>query len=569
MDLKALADQLNQLLKRLNNKQKTVIVTTIITVVALVSFLIVYASPQNYDDGYRTLYKDLSAKDAGLIVQQLESQNIKFKIPQEGTIEVPKDQVNKIRLNMATQGLPREGRPGFELFDTQEFGATDFDQQVKLLRALEGELSRSIESLESIRAAKVHIAIAKESVFVSKEVPPTASVVLAVKDGMNLSRQQTLGIKHLVSSAVPKLSIENVRIVDEDGMPLGEEDALTSAGETARMQLRYKRDYEKIYEEKIAQMLGQFLGGSQKVVARVTIDFDFSQRNSVQEVYDPKNVVRSEQNMEEKREGFKPREIGGVPGAVSNIGPVQGLEDDRMREKYSKSENTVNYEISKKTSEIRGEFATINRITAAVVVDGRYRPAKDDQGKSIAGEFDYFPLNENELAAIDSLVRQSIGFNADRKDQVTVSNFEFRAGVTPTSTPEHEWLEKMQAYLGPFYPLFKYLFVAIVLFVFYKKIIVPFSQKMMEIPTTEEEEEMKRIEFEEEELEDGSDRLADMKKRIEQQLGLGDAADEEKLKYDVLLERLRETCDEKPEEISTLLTTLLADEISKSSLIKL
>ncbi|MGE4296174.1 MAG: flagellar basal-body MS-ring/collar protein FliF [Campylobacterales bacterium] len=569
MDLKALVEQLNLLQKRFNAKQKTVIVATLIGVVALLSFLIVFASPQNYDDGYRPLYTDLSAKDAGLVVQQLEAQQVKFRIPKEGTIEVPKDQVNRLRLNMATQGLPREGRPGYELFDAQEFGATDFDQQIKLLRALEGELGRTIESLESVRSAKVHLALPKETVFVSREVPPSASVVVSMKDGMQLGRQQVLGIKHLVSSAVPKLTVENVRLVDEDGIPLGEEDAMTSAGEAARMQLRYKRDYEKVYEEKITQMLGQFLGGNEKVVAKVTIDFDFSQRNSVQEIYDPNSVPRSEQSMEERREGFRPREIGGVPGAVSNIGPVQGLEDDRLREKYSKSENTVNYEISKKVSEIKGEFATINRITAAVVVDGRYRPARDESGNPKYGELEYLPLSESELAAIESLVRQSIGYNGARADQVSVSNFEFRAGVTPSGNPEMAWLKQLEAYLGPFYPVLKYLFAAIILFVFYKKVIAPFANRMLEIPVSEEEVEQKRIEFDEEELEDDTDRLDEMKKRVEQQLGLGSAADEEKLKYDVLLERLRETCDEKPQEVSTLLTTLLMDEISKSSLVKL
>ncbi len=568
MDLKALFEQLAQLQKRFNKKQKTVIVTTLVGVVALIALLIVYATPQGYDDGYRTLYSDLNAKDAGLVVQQLEDQQVRFRIPREGTIEVPRDEVNRLRLNLATQGLPREGRPGFELFDTQEFGATDFDQRVKLLRALEGELSRTIESLESVRTARVHIAQPRESVFVSREVPPSASVVVSMRDGRQLGRQQVSGIKHLVSSAVPRLTLENVRLVDEDGIPLGEEDALTTAGETARMQLRYKRDYERLYEEKIAQMLGQVLGGEEKVVARVSIDFDFSQRKSTQEVFDPNSVIRSEQNLEERREGARPREIGGVPGAVSNIGPVQGLEDDRLLEKYSRMENTINYEISKKVSEITGEFATINRVTAAVVVDGRYQPLRDENGAVIPGEYEYTPLSEAEINSIEALVRQGIGYNPDRNDQVSVSNFEFRAGQ-PVQSREMMWMERMETFLGPFYPAFKYLFVAILLLIFYKKIISPFAQRMMEIPVEEEEVEQKRIEFEEEELEDDSDRLTEMRKRVEQQLGLGNAADEEKLKYDVLLERLRETCDENPQDVATLVGSLVVDEVARSGLSKL
>ncbi|MDR1451329.1 MAG: flagellar M-ring protein FliF [Helicobacteraceae bacterium] len=559
MDIKALVQQLSALARRFNAKQKAVIIAALVGVVALIAFLIVYASPRSYDDGYRALFRDLSAKDAGVIVQQLETQGIKFKIPEEGVISVPKAQANRIRLNLASQGLPRDGRPGFELFDAQEFGATDFDQQVKLLRALEGELSATIESLESVRSAKVHIAMPKESVFVSKETPPTASVVAAMRDNTQMNRQQILGIKHLVASAVPKLTIENVRIVSEDGVPLGEEDALTTAGELARSQLRFKRDYEQVYESKIVQMLGQFLGGSEKAVARVTIDFDFSQRSSTHVTYDPNSVARSEQSSEYKREGSRPREIGGVPGAVSNIGPVQGLEDDRLREKEQKSENTINYEVSSKTSEIKGEFATINRVTAAVAVDGRYRAPRGDE--SANGELEYFPLSASELEAIENLVKQAIGFNQERKDEVTVSNFEFRAGITPTGEKPLAWFEK---YFDPIYPILKYLFAALVLFVFYKKAISPFIARMMEMPTAEEDEQPKPIEFEDEEEEEDSDRVNELKKRVEAQLGLGGGADEDKLKYDVLLERLREACEEKPKEVSQLIDSLLHDEISRT-----
>ncbi|MDR0665015.1 MAG: flagellar M-ring protein FliF [Helicobacteraceae bacterium] len=560
MDIKALVQQLSALTKRFNAKQKAALLAALIGVVALIAFLIVYASPRNYDDGYRALFRDLSAKDAGVIVQQLESQGVKFKIPEEGVISVPKEQVNRVRLSLASQGLPRDGRPGFELFDTQDFGATDFDQQVKLLRALEGELSATIESLESVRSAKVHIAMPKESVFVSKETPPSASVVVAMRDNMQTSRQQILGVKHLVASAVPKLTIENVRIINEDGVPLGEEDALTTAGELARSQLRFKRDYEQVYENKIVQMLGQFLGGNEKAVARVTIDFDFSQRNSTQVTYDPNNVPRSEQSSEYKREGSRPREIGGVPGAVSNIGPVQGLEDDKLREKEQRSENTINYEVSSKTSEIKGEFATINRVTAAVAVDGRYRVPRGDG--SANGELEYVPLGAEELGAIESLVKQAIGFNVDRKDEVTVSNFEFRAGITPTGEKPLAWLEK---YFDPIYPALKYLFAALVLFAFYYKVIKPFIDRMMEIPVAEEEEAPKPIEFEDDEEEDDSDRLNELRKRVEQQLGLGGGADEEKLKYDVLLERLREACEGKPNEVAQLVDSLLHDEVSTSN----
>ncbi len=566
MDLKALVEQLVALSKRFNRKQQYVIVGTLLTLIALISFMIVYNNPDKKrgDDGFRVLFSQLSSKDAGLIVAQLEQSKIEYQIPNDGTIEVRKEVVNKTRMDMAALGLPKESRAGFELFDNQEFGATDFDQNVKFLRALEGELSRTISDLTAVKDAKVHIALPKESVFVSKEQPPTASVVVELHDNMQLSRKQVMGIKNLVAAAVVKLDVENVKLVNENGDPLGEEDELTTAGEVARMQLKYKKDYEKFYEEKIVNMLAPFMGGEEKVVAKVTIDFDFSQRESVEEVYDPNSVPRSEQTMEEKREGYKPKEIGGVPGAVSNIGPVQGLEDNQLKEKYSKSQATTNYEISKKTSNIKGEFATIQRITAAVVVDGRYAY----EGEADKRKLVYTPRDETEVEAIRNLVMQSIGYNPVRKDEVTVSNFEFRPpdfGADVELSPIELFLEKVQMMTGPLYPALKYIFLIIVLYIFYKKVIVPFSERMLELKTEEEEPEEVKIEFEEEEFEDEMERLNELKKKIEQQLGLGGEADEESLRYDVLLERLRGMAEERPEDIASIIMQLMQEDVDKSS----
>ena len=199
MDLKALVEQLVALSKKFNRKQQYVIVGTLLTVIALISFLIVYNSPKTArgDDGYRVLFSQLSSKDAGLIVAHLEQNKVEYKIPNDGTIEVRKEVVNKVRMDVAALGLPKESMAGFELFDTQEFGATDFDQNVKFLRALEGELSRTIGDLTAVKSARVHIALPKESVFVSKEQPPSASVIVELHDNMQLSRKQIMGIKNL------------------------------------------------------------------------------------------------------------------------------------------------------------------------------------------------------------------------------------------------------------------------------------------------------------------------------------------------------------------------------------
>lgn len=564
MDLKALVEQIATLYKKLNKPQRYIILGTVAGVIIFISFLLVFNLPNSKDDGYRVLYDNLSQKDAGLIVQQLEKQQIEYKIPKDGTISVQKNLVNQVRMDMATQGLPQDSKVGFELFDKQEFGQTDFDQRIKFIRAKEGEIARTIELIDAVKNAKVQIALPKESVFIDKEVPPTASVVLSLQDGKTLNKRQVSGIKFLVAGAVSKLTVDNVKIVDEDGIALGEEDASSQAGELARMQLRYKRDYEKIYEDKIAQMLSGVLGGQDKVIAKVTIDFDFAQRDSVEEVFDPNNVPRSEQTLEEKREGFRPKEIGGVPGAVSNIGPVQGLEDKESKEKYSKNEATTNYEISKRVSNVKGEFAILKRITAAVVVDGKYKPKLDENNNPVEGELVFIPLSDDQLESITSLVKQAIGYNAQRLDEVTVTNFEFKPTSIAKKSKQLKFLEQLEEYLGPFYPLFKYLFIFLILFIFYKKVIVPFAARMMDVPTEEEEVPETTIEFEEEELEDDSDRLSELRKRVENQLGFGDGMDEEKMKYDILLERVRTITEDKIEEVSQLVTSLVEDEITKA-----
>lgn len=419
MDIRAVIEQLQRLFSKLTTKQRIVVASTIISVIGFIIFLVVYnARTSNEFDGYKLLFDGLTPKDSALIVQQLQTDKIPYKLPNESTILVQSDKVYPQRIKMASMGLPKSSQVGYELFDKQEFGATDFEQKIKYLRALEGELARTIESLQPIEKASVNIALPKESVFVSKEIPPTASVVLTLNVGQILSQAQIYGIKNLVSSSVPKLEAENVKIINQNGEPLGENDELADSKERAQAQLRYKQNLEKMYEDKIVHILAPIIGGVDKVVAKVTMEFDFDQKESEQEVFDPNNVVRSEQTLEEKREGFKPKEIGGVPGAVSNIGPVEGLDENNLRDKYQKSQTTTNYEITKTTSKIKGEFASLKRISAAVVVDGKYAKLED-------GTLEYAALDENDVTKIDSLVRQAIGYNPERSDEVTVTNFRF------------------------------------------------------------------------------------------------------------------------------------------------
>ncbi|GAA8331740.1 flagellar basal-body MS-ring/collar protein FliF [Helicobacter pylori] len=564
MDLNVLLQRIVDFFIKLNKKQKIALIAAGVLITALLVFLLLYPfKEKDYaQGGYGVLFERLDSSDNALILQHLQQNQIPYKVLKDDTILVPKDKVYEERITLASQGIPKTSKVGFEIFDTKDFGATDFDQNIKLIRAIEGELSRTIESLNPILKANVHIAIPKDSVFVAKEVPPSASVMLKLKPDMKLSPTQILGIKNLIAAAVPKLTIENVKIVNENGESIGEGDILENSKELALEQLRYKQNFENILENKIVNILAPIVGGKNKVVARVNAEFDFSQKKSTKETFDPNNVVRSEQNLEEKKEGAPKKQVGGVPGVVSNIGPVQGLKDNKEPEKYEKSQNTTNYEVGKTISEIKGEFGTLVRLNAAVVVDGKYKIAFKDGANAL----EYEPLSDESLKKINALVKQAIGYNQNRGDDVAVSNFEFNpmAPMIDNATLSEKIMHKTQKILGSFTPLIKYILVFIVLFIFYKKVIVPFSERMLEV-VPDEYKEVKSMFEEMDEEEDELNKLGDLRKKVEDQLGLNASFSEEEVRYEIILEKIRGTLKERPDEIATLFKLLIKDEISSDS----
>ena len=562
MDFKALFSQLVVLFGKLTQAQKIIIGAAVASIVGFLLFLVLFTSDtKGSSEGYQVLFDQLTPQDAAQVVAQLEKDKIPYRIPRDNVIEVPKAVVYKERITIASMGIPKEGHVGFELFDKQEFGATNFDQEVKFRRALEGELARSIDSLSPVEKSSVSLALPKETLFVSEAVAPSASVMVQLYADRKLTAKQIRGIKKLVASAVPKLTVENVTLINSEGESLGDNDADAMMGELSQMQQQYKTREEKKQEEKVVNVLSPFIGGKERVVAKVTIEYDFSEQSSTSEKYDPENVVRSEQTLEEKRDGQTPAQVGGVPGAVSNIGPVEGLNAQGAGEKYEKTQGTTNYEISKTVSTTKMEFARIKRITAAVVVDGKYELKKDSNG--LAGdEVSYVPLDQTQIDAITSLVKQSIGVDDARGDLVTVRNFEFqnsKDALLPKNAAS-KTTEFFTTYIKPIMPALKYLFVAIILFVAYKKVILPFADRMLEFSREEEELERPILDISEDESEDLIAKVEQMRKKVEGQLGIGDNFNEDDLKYDVVLEKIREMTDERPDEIASLIQTLINEE---------
>lgn len=564
-------EQVSAVFLNLTKRQKIVVLSSIVAVIAFIVLLILLmrgsGSTQNEFAGYSVLFRNIDPSVSAQVITQLEADGVNYKLADEGTILVPTKDVYKERIAVAsiTNIQGNNGKVGFELFDNKEFGATEDEQRVKFQRAIQGELSKTIESLEPIERAVVYIAFPKESVFTERQTPPTASVVVKLKTNTSLDLGQIDGIKRIVAGSVANLKVENVKIVTQDGIAIGEDTiALKNEQEAAKIaaQVRYKHEFESRYENKIIDMIASFTGSKEKVTAKVTMEFDFSQTDSEREIFDPNSVIRSEQNIEEHKVGRDKPDIGGVPGAVSNIGPVQGIEDNKPAEQYDKTVANTNYEISKQIIKTKPQFATIRRITAAVAVDGRYDYVRDENGDA-TGVVKYFPLDEAEMNSITNLVKQAVGYDPNRGDEVTVSNIEFRPNSIAVPLTKFEAF--MESYVNPVLPAAKYVFAFIVLFVLYKKVIMPFMEKMLKDLTPDDDSLLQDSMNVDDEAEDTLERFKAARKRAEDELGISQDFNEEDLKYDVLLEKMKAIVSEKSEEVANLLQGMVKNDSAFAS----
>ena len=566
MDFKVLFSQLVTLYDKLTKQQRIIIAAAVVGIVAFLIFMVVYTSKDSGNSKYVVLFDSLSSGDAAKVIEQLEKDEVPYELLDNNVIKVPKNVVYKQRIAIASMGIPKDGGVGFELFDNQEFGATSFDQNIKYLRALEGELSRTISALIPIDSASVSLAIAKKTLFVEKQSKPTASVMVTVLEGRKLTTKQIRGIKNLIASAVPDLIPENVTLINSDGEILGSEDEMQQMGELSVVQQRYKTKEEKKLQEKIVNVVAPFVGGREKVVAQVSIEFDFSIKKLTSETFDPENVVRSEQVSEEKREGAKPAEVGGVPGTVSNIGPVEGLKSNQLSEKYEKNTGTTNYEVGKTVSTIKSQFARIKKISAAVIIDGKYKYKKDSDGNPTE-EIEYESLSESDLNALESLATRSIGIDKVRGDEISVQNLQFKQdNKTIGDDAVSQMLGLSELYLAPFSEVFKYLFVIILLLIVYKKVMSPFAERMLEVSKEDDELERPDLSFTDDEDDDLVGKVQDMRKKVEEQLGIGGNLNEDELKHEVLLEKVKAQSEEAPEEIASVLESLLFEEFDDESM---
>jgi flagellar M-ring protein FliF len=374
------------------------------------------------------LYSDLDLADGAEIAEKLEAMEVEYDLSNGGsTIRVPEDQVDRIRLAMAQEGLPSGGSLGYEVFDESDgFGTTNFIQNINRLRALEGELARTIATIAQVRHARVHLVLPERELFSRERQEPSASIFLRLTEG-GLSATQVEAVRHLVSSAVPRLEPENISVVDDRGNLLasgpGENEDQLRMAQTDQI----RRETERRLSREIEQLLSRSLGPG-RVLARVSVDMDFDQVTVNEEVFDPNSqVARSTQFVEESAsssegEGLDPVTVQGNLPEAEDLGAVGG---PTMTDESSRIEETTNYEISRRVENRVREGGEIERLSVAVMVDGTYEPGPD-------GELQYSPRGETEMERIAALVRTAAGFDAQRGDTVEVVNMRFATGDEPT-----------------------------------------------------------------------------------------------------------------------------------------
>jgi flagellar M-ring protein FliF len=399
---------------------------------ALIAFCVwavVYASKVATAPDYTVLYSDLSSNDAGAVVQRLKEMKIAYRLDGNSISVSPAGQVHELRLTLASEGLPKTGSVGFELFDGTNFATTTLGEMVKKQRALQGELERTIMSLDAVVAARVHISQPEKTIFAKQAQEPGASVLLKLKPGSELDKKQIKGITNFVASGIEGLKPENVTIIDEFGNQLSaraEENDDFGADAT---RLQYLREVELGYIQRIETMLAKVLGPG-KVVARVTAELDFSSSEREEESYDPGGrVIRSERSIEE---GSGTEQRGGIPGVVSNLSndPKALAQQDAAADQSSRRENVKNFEISRavtRSSQARGKLV---RLSTAVLVDGKVAEAAevDGEGKPTGKtNKSYEALTPEMLSQVESIVKSAVGFDSIRGDVVTVENVPFFA----------------------------------------------------------------------------------------------------------------------------------------------
>lgn len=555
-------EQIFKFINGLNSGQRAVIVGGFSILFLFLMGLLVYTNVKSKDEQLNyTISSNLTKSQVMLASNELDAASIPYSIVGSGnnlTLKTDKKNINIAKIKLVTSSASTTKHTGWEIFDKSSLGTTNFENKVKYLRALEGELGRSLEAITGILSASVKIGIPKESVFTQRKTDPTSSAVLNLREGTALSQKQIAGIKNFIASAVPKLKPENIKLINQNGSLLEHSEEDIDAAKYLQHE-KYKTKLESGFQNKIQDLLLPFLG-DQRIVAKVSIELDFTKKEVSEEIYAPEGTIRSQQTTESSStSNAEEKEQGGVPGVDSNIEnpeDTNGLKTTKTSKEEAK--NVTNYEITKKiTNERDNAYATISKITAAVTFDSSVLEKLDNKD-----EF---------LTSLNSIVQEAIGYKEDRGDRVTVKAFKFLGlkpldGTGEDANAEDEsgmGILATESMIKDYADYIQYLVALALLFFFYKKFI---SNNEIEIIGTEGtksgaqgEEDFEMGDF------DTASSKSKLKAKVKSQImnNLDGLNDEEAAKYEILIEQIDKSVSENPEDIAQMIIMLLAEGDSK------
>ncbi len=415
-------------------------------IILVTSGLLVFAGVLSFrsmmaDRAYRPLYTDLTDQEAGAAVVRLKELQVPYKLAGGGhTILVPEPRLAEVRLQLATDGLPQSGRVGFELFDGSNFGATEFAEHVNFRRALEGELERSVLSLSEVERARVHISLPKKSVFLEHQQAAKASVVLQLRRGKSLSKEQVDAISFLVASAVEGLKAKKVVVIDTNGSvlarPRPDSDGFTDE------QLEYQRRIEREIGSRILATLEPYIGFD-RVRSSVAVECDWNAGEQTEEILDPETVVMTSQR---SQESAQPLKEGGVPGTASNL-PRQPEPAVTEATGATRVLETTNYQTSRTVTRMSLERGEVKRLSVAVLVD--HQLEVDEEARKLIR----VPRTDEEMKKFRQLVVAAAGIIEERGDVLTIESLPFTIFEEPLEPPPPppnpednifslEWLDK-------------------------------------------------------------------------------------------------------------------------------
>jgi len=477
------------------NGKRIVIGGAIAGVMAIVAALWLWTSAPEY----KVLFSNYTDKDGGAITASLDQMGVKYKFSDSGSaILVPADRIHDLRLKLAQQGLPRAGNVGFELLENQKLGTSQFVEQVNYQRSLEGELANSIQSLAAVSSARVHLALPKPSVFVRDQQKPTASVLLNLQPGRALDQAQVSAIVHLVASSIPELTPANVTVVDQNGTLLSDS-ANKNGKQLDPNQLKYVEALQQNIVKQVQSIIAPLVGQN-NVRAEATAEVDFAQTDTAAEMYKPNSppepqAIRSQQTSEQTGPGST--NPSGIPGALSNqppgvaTAPLEGGAQPQGQATTtgpSRKEATTNYEVDKTIRYEQKPMGGIKRLTVGVVVN--YRRSIDPK----TGKVVVKPLTAAEVAQINELVKQAMGYSQARGDTLNVTNAPFDGVDKPDEQAPDWWKDPANLPLAK--DIARYVFIALVLaflwFRFVRPLLKPAIKKFDEavaIPPEPEPEE--------------------------------------------------------------------------------